>query len=187
MARGRKLESLKDYQRALKNRYGIGQGTGYKPWFRIEDVKPQGTKSLIFVRKTSRDHHMLSGIESEHFFLAEFSDSVVDIREQFPILSLNYTHKVAKTLGIEHPKHPKTKEHTILTTDQLLTLDGPEGNSFHAVSVKPETESDKLRVLEKIEIERVCWELLGVSFSYFTGNELTKCRHLSIYATGTFG
>jgi hypothetical protein len=76
MARGRKLESLKDYQRALKNKYGIGQGTGYKPWLRIEDVKSHGIKSLIFGRKASRDHHMLSGIESEHFFLAEFSDSV---------------------------------------------------------------------------------------------------------------
>jgi hypothetical protein len=187
MARGRKLESLKDYQRALKNKYGIGQGIDYKPWLKIEDVKSHGTKSLIFGRKTKRDHHMLSGIESEHFYLAEFSDSVVDIREQFPILPLNYTQKVAKTLGIEHPKHPKTKEHIILTTDQLLTLDGPQGNFFHAVSVKPENESGKLRVLEKIEIERVCWELLGVSFSYFTGNELTKYQSQNIHwATSPF-
>jgi hypothetical protein len=51
MARGRKLESLKDYQRALKNKYGIGQGTGYKPWLRIEDVKSHGIKSLIFWSK----------------------------------------------------------------------------------------------------------------------------------------
>tara|TARA_R110001599_G_C12118611_1_gene648664 strand:+ start:115 stop:942 length:828 start_codon:yes stop_codon:yes gene_type:complete len=187
MARGRKLESLKDYQRALKNKYGIGQGTDYKPWFRIEDVKSHGTKSLIFGRKTNRDHHMLSGIESEHFYLAEFSDRVIDIREQFPILPLNYTQKVAKTLGIEHPKHPKTKEHIILTTDQLLTLHSPQGNSFHAVSVKPESESDKLRILEKIDIERVCWELLGVNFSYFTGNELTKCQSQNIHwATSPF-
>lgn len=187
MARGRKLESLNDYQRALKNKYGIGQGINYKPWLRIQDVKSHGTKSLIFGRKTNRDHHMLSGIESEHFYLAEFSDRVVDIREQFPILPLNYTQKIAKVLGVEHPKHPKTKEHIILTTDQLLTLDGPQGNSFHAVSVKPENESDKLRVLEKIEIERVCWELLGVSFSYFTGNELTKCQSQNIHwATSPF-
>jgi hypothetical protein len=187
MARGRKLESLKDYQRALKNKYGIGQGIDYKPWLKIDDVKSHGTKSLIFGRKTNRDHHMLSGIESEHFFLAEFSDRVVDIREQFPILPLNYTQKIAKTLGVAHPKHPKTKEHIILTTDQLLTLDGPEGNSFHAVSVKPKSESGKLRVLEKIEIERVCWELLGVNFSYFTGNELTKYQSQNIqWATSPF-
>ena len=187
MPRGRKLESLKDYQRALKNKYGIGQGSDYKPWLRIQDVPSPGTRSLIFGRKTRRDHHMLSSIESEHFYLAEFSDSVVDIREQFPILPLNYTQKVASTLGIQHPTHPKTKEHIIMTTDQLLTLDSPQGISFHAISVKPEKESDNRRVLEKIDIERVCWELLGVNFSYYAGNELSKCQSQNIdWATSPF-
>ncbi len=29
MGRGRKLESLKDFERALKSKYGIGQGAEY--------------------------------------------------------------------------------------------------------------------------------------------------------------
>jgi hypothetical protein len=187
MSRGRKLESFKDYQRALKNKYGIGQGLDYKPWLRIQDVKSKGIRSLIYGRKSQRDHHMMSSIESEFFYLAEFLDNVVDIREQFPILPLNYTQKVAQTLGITHPVHPKTKEPIIITTDQLLTVKSPQGNSFCAVSVKPEDESDKLRVLEKIDIERVCWELLGVKFKYFTGNELTRVQSRNIdWATGPF-
>ena len=176
MSRGRKLESVQDFQRALKNKYGIGEGFNYKPWLRIQDVKSHGTRSLIFGRKSQREHHMMSSIEAELFYLAEFSDSVVDIREQFPILPLNYTQKVANILGIKHPAHPKTKEPIIMTTDQLLTIDSTQGISYHAVSVKPESESGKQRVLEKIDIERVCWELLGVKFSYFTGNELTKTQ-----------
>jgi hypothetical protein len=187
MSRGRKLESLPDYQRALKNKYGIGQGSEYKPWLEIKDVKGHGTRSIIFGRKSQRSHHMMSSIESEFFYLAEFSDSVVDIREQFPILPLNYTQKVASMLGVKHPTHPKTKEHIILTTDQLLTIDSIQGISYHAVSVKPESESDKQRVLEKIDIERVCWELLGVKFSYFTGNELTKIQSRNLdWATAPF-
>ncbi|SYZ82692.1 putative TnsA endonuclease [Vibrio paracholerae] len=47
MARGRKLDSLQDYQRALKNKYGLGSGRDYKPWLRIQDVKSNGTRSLI--------------------------------------------------------------------------------------------------------------------------------------------
>lgn len=174
MARGRKLESLKDYQRALKNQYGIGDGSAYKPWLRIQDVKSVGTRSLIYGRKSRRNHHMFSSIESEFFYLAEFNDSVVDIREQFPIFPLNYTQKVSKLLGIKHPTHPHSKEPIIITTDQLLTTKTREGFSYHAVSVKPESESHKQRVLEKIDIERVCWELLGVRFSYYTGNDVTK-------------
>ena len=176
MARGRKLESFQDYQRALRNKYGIGEGSDYKPWLEIKDVKGHGTKSVIFGRKSQRNHHMMSSIESEHFYLAEFSNHVIDIREQFPLLPLNYTQKVAKILGVEHPKHPITKEPIIMTTDQLLTIASPQGTIYRAISVKPEDDSDNLRVLEKIDIERVCWELLEVKFSYFTGNELTRVQ-----------
>ncbi|HAS6026913.1 TnsA endonuclease N-terminal domain-containing protein [Vibrio vulnificus] len=187
MGRGRKLESLKDFERALKNKYGIGQGAEYKPWLMIQDVKSKGTRSLIYGRKSQRNHHMMSSIESEHFYLAEFSNSVVDIREQFPLFPLNFTQKVAKTLGVEHPKHPKTGDPIIMTTDQLLTIQSSQGRSFHAVSVKPEDESDDLRVLEKLDIERVCWELLGVKFSYFTGNDLTRVQSSNLHwATSPF-
>lgn len=187
MGRGRKLESFKDFERALKNKYGIGQGFNYKPWLRIQDVKSKGTRSLIYGRKSQRDHHMMSSIESEHFYLAEFSNNVIDIREQFPLLPLNYTQKIARTLGVEHPKHPQSKEPIIMTTDQLLTIDSPQGATYHAISVKPEDESGDLRVLEKIDIERVCWELLGVKFSYFTGNELTRVQSSNLHwATSPF-
>lgn len=187
MSRGRKLESFNDYQRALKNKYGIGEGTDYKPWFEIKDVKGHGTRSIIFGRKSQRSHHMMSSIESELFYLAEFSNNVVDIREQFPILPLNYTQKVASMLDVKHPVHPKTKEPIIMTTDQLLTIESTNGTSYYAISVKPESESDKQRVLEKIDIERVCWELLGVKFSYFTGNELTKVQSRNLdWATAPF-
>jgi hypothetical protein len=52
---------------------------------------------------------MMSSIESELFYLAEFSDSVVDIRGQFPILPPNYTQRVASILGIKHPIHSKKR------------------------------------------------------------------------------
>ena len=187
MGRGRKLESLKDFKRALKNKYGIGQGSTYKPWLRIQDVKSHGIRSLIYGRKSQRDHHMMSSIESEHFYLAEFSDSVVDIREQFPLLPLNYTQKIAKILGVNHPIHPKTKEPIIMTTDQLLTINTPLGITYQAISVKPEDGSGVVRTLEKIDIERVCWELLGVKFNYFTGNALTRIQSRNLdWATSPF-
>lgn len=187
MGRGRKIQSLDDYQRHLRNKYGLGQGANYKPWLRIQDVKSKGTRSLIYGRKSQRDHHMMSSIESEHFYLAEFSNRVVDIREQFPLFPLNFTQKVAKTLGVQHPTHPHTKEPIIMTTDQLLTIDSSQGTTYHAISVKSEDDSSDLRVLEKNDIERVCWELLGIKFSYFTGNELTRVQSSNLlWATSPF-
>ena len=75
----------------------------------------------------------------------------------------------------------------IITTDQLLTIDSPKGTVYNAVSVKPEDDSSDLRVLEKIDIERVFWELLGIKFSYFTGNELTQVQSCNLHwATSPF-
>lgn len=89
MGRGRKLETFKDYSRALKGKYGLGEGKNYKPWLRVQDVKSKGIRSQIYGRKTQRIHHLLSSIESQLFYLNEFSDSVIDIREQFPLLPVN--------------------------------------------------------------------------------------------------
>ena len=88
MSRGRKLEDLADFQRALRNKYGLGEGDSYKPWLRVQDVRSQGNSGKIQGIKVNREHHMLSEHESCFFYIAEFCDSVIDIREQFPLLPL---------------------------------------------------------------------------------------------------
>jgi hypothetical protein len=187
MARGRKLESTNDYQKALKNKYGIGEGSEYKPWLEVRDVKSQGIRAQIYGHKVQRIHHLMSSIETELFYLLEFSDNVIDIREQFPILPLNLSLKVAKHIGVEHPIHPKSKEPIVITTDFLATVKIDTGIEYRAFSVKPEDEIKSQRTLEKIDIERVCWQLLGVQFNLFTGNALTQTQSKNIsWITSTF-
>ncbi|MEZ9266798.1 TnsA endonuclease N-terminal domain-containing protein [Vibrio splendidus] len=180
MGRGRKLETFEDYSRALKGKYGLGEGKNYKPWLRVQDVKSEGVRSQIYGRKTQRVHHLLSSIESQLFYLNEFSDSVIDIREQFPLLPLNYTQKIAKIIGVEHPAHPVSGDPIVITTDFLLTISTERGVHYQAISVKPEGEVNNQRTLEKIDIERVCWDLLDISFSLFVGNELTRIQSKNI-------
>mgnify|MGYP000438575985 CR=1 FL=1 len=184
---GRRLKTFDDFKRSLKNKYGVGEGKYYKPWLRVQDVKSKGVRSQIFGLKTGRIHHTLSSIETELFYLAEYSDSVIDIREQFPLFPINLSIKIAEALGIDHPAHPETKVPIIITTDFLLTrlIDGEI--VFEAISVKPEDELDERRVLEKLEIERVWWELLGIKFSYFVGSHITQIQSSNInWATHPF-
>jgi hypothetical protein len=180
MGKGRKLENLNDFKRALKGKYGVGVGVNYTPWLRIQDVHSHGTRSQIQGIKSNRIHHTLSSIESEFFYLAEFSDTIIDIREQFPLFPLNLSIKMAETFGVKHPAHPITKQPIIMTTDFLLTQKIDEIISYHAISVKHENAANKQRVLEKIDIERNWWESLGIPFHYFTGNELTRCQSRNI-------
>ncbi|GAC08262.1 TnsA endonuclease N-terminal domain-containing protein [Paraglaciecola chathamensis] len=176
----RKLETFADYNRALKNKYGIGEYESYKPWLRVQDVTSKGVRSQIPGIKSKRKHHFMSLIETELFYLAEFSDSVVDIREQFPLLPINFSIKIAKSLDIKHPAHPVSKEPIIITTDLLLTRKINNVIVYEAFSVKPEDDSGDHRVIEKVEIERLWWELLGVKFHYYTGNHVTAIQSKNI-------
>lgn len=182
MGRTRNLETISDFQRALRQGYGLGSGKDYKPWLRVQDVKSKGKRSAIHGLKTDRTHHLLSSGESELFYLVEFANSVTDIREQFPIFPLTYTQKVAELIGVEHPKHPISKDPVIITTDVLLTKQSgsTQNTSFHAISVKRDSFLDDIRAVEKQDLERVCWELLGVPFNLYVGNELSITKSANI-------
>jgi hypothetical protein len=66
---------------------GRGQGTGgnYKPWLTIQDVPSRGRAARPTGWKTGRVHHFLSDIETAVFYLLDWEDHVLDIREQFPL------------------------------------------------------------------------------------------------------
>lgn len=168
MARRRKLEQFADFKRALKQKYGLGEGPDYKPWIRVQDVNSQGHSGKIEGFKSGRTHHTLSEQESCFFYLAEYSDLVIDIREQFPLLPLDLSIKISKTLGVEHPKHPSSKVPIIMTTDFLLTCRDGNNEWYEAFAVKPEEGLSDTRAAEKLDIERVWWELLGVPFHVFS-------------------
>lgn len=180
MARRRKLEKLADFKRALKQNYGLGEGATYTPWIRVQDVKSHGHSGKIEGIKSGRTHHTLSEHESCFFYLAEFSDSVIDIREQFPLLPLSLSLKISQSIGIEHPKHPTTKDPIIMTTDFLLTCSDGQRVWYEAVCVKPREKLSDKRTAEKLDIERVWWELLGVPFHIFYLSELNQIKSKNI-------
>lgn len=180
MARGRNLLTIEDYQRALKNHYGLGTGAGYKPWLRVQDVASKGTSAKVQGLKSNRVHHLLSQLESACFYQAEFLDRVVDIREQFPLLPLSLSMKIAETLGIRHPRVPTTKNPSIMTTDFLLTCQKGGKLWYEAVSVKPEKQLSNERVAQKLDLERIWWELLSVPFKVFVVSEKTRIQSSNI-------
>ncbi|QDZ89032.1 TnsA endonuclease N-terminal domain-containing protein [Shewanella decolorationis] len=167
MGRRRKLETLDDFQRALKNKYGLGESDSYKPWLRVQDVRSIGNSAKIQGIKAKREHHMLSEHESCFFYIAEFCDSVIDIREQFPLFPLDLSVKIAKTFGVKHPVVPGTKSPNVMTTDFVLTCSDGVNTWYEAVSVKPSEKLTDVRVAEKLDIERIWWQLLGVPFHLF--------------------
>lgn len=158
----------------IKEGRGTGIGADYRPWLNIQDVSSLGRSTRLKGIKTGRQHEFLSDLERNYFYLTEYSDFVVGIREQFPLLPLEETIVIADELGIKHPTDPKTNEPIVMTTDFLLTVDKGEGLVELARTIKMKDELLKKRVIEKFEIERVYWERRQRDWGIVTELEIPK-------------
>lgn len=109
-------------EQRIKAGRGQGRGREYKPWLDVHDVPSLGKSTRVRGWTTGRVHHLLSLGEERYFYLLDWSEIVVDIREQYPLLPLDETLAIARRLGFVHPRHPRTKEPIVMTTDFLLTV-----------------------------------------------------------------
>lgn len=150
---------------------GAGQGPNYSPWFTVQDVASTGYVSRVLGWKTQRQHHLLSNIETNYFYILEWAPSVVDVREQFP-LPLNATQEIAAALGIAHPRIPKSSDDWTMTTDFLVTVVENGREKLLARAIKPSSELTKPRVIEKLEIERAFWASQNVDWGVVTEKEI---------------
>lgn len=168
-----KRKRIMNVEKMLKEGRGEGIGSNYKPWIRIQDVPSLGRVTRLKGIKTCRQHEFLSDLERNFFYILEYSDTVIDIREQFPLLPMEETILIAKELGIEHPKIPGTEEFVVMTTDFLISLNSNKGKIEVARTLKYKDDLNK-RVLEKYEIERMYWKNRGVDWSIVTEADIDK-------------
>ncbi|MFC0525438.1 hypothetical protein ACFFGV_17780 [Pontibacillus salicampi] len=68
-----KIEKLKNEGR------GHGGLETYKPWITVRDLASKGRRSREFGVKVNREYHLLSDLERYFFYIAEWSENIVDI------------------------------------------------------------------------------------------------------------
>ncbi|MBW4540401.1 MAG: TnsA endonuclease N-terminal domain-containing protein [Myxacorys chilensis ATA2-1-KO14] len=171
--RSRSIDQQK-IEKRLKDGRGEGKGVAYQPWLRIQDVPSRGLASRVKGWKTGREHHLMSNLETSYLFVLDWSQSVLDIREQFPLLPLEETQEIAEQCGFIHPTDPKTQQSVVMTTDFLITLKQSEHEVEHARAIKPAVELQSQRTLEKLEIERRYWERRNIDWGLVTEQEIPK-------------
>ncbi|TYS59360.1 heteromeric transposase endonuclease subunit TnsA [Sutcliffiella horikoshii] len=172
MAKRSRKTSAKTIERRIKEGRGRGCFSDYKPWLTIYDVPSHGVVTRIRGWKTRRLHHLFSeNYELAHFYQMEWSQNVIDIREQYPLLPLEKTLFIAEKLGIKHPRDPKTQHPIVMTTDMLLTVKDNDDCRFIAHTIKPISKINK-RVIEKFQIEKEYFKDLGIDWALITENEI---------------
>ncbi len=188
--RGRRFKTQADIERYIEQGYGQGEGRDYKPWLRVQDVPSRGRSRKVSGSKVDRVYHLLSDLEFAYFLTLEFSERVIDIREQYPILPVEEAQDIAASLGIKYPNYPGTKVPFVLTTDFLVTYLGEDGQPrLGARTVKYEEDlspsPDLEWTLQKLEIERVLWMNRVVDWSVVTDSCIgpASCSGGEFYAS----
>ncbi|PFG10625.1 MULTISPECIES: TnsA endonuclease N-terminal domain-containing protein [unclassified Marinobacter] len=154
------------HERLLKTR-GRGAGKDYEPFIKVHELSSQGESVRIRSASVGRVHHLLSGIELYAFLIFDQFEKTIDIREQYP-LPIEDTLDICARLGIRHPQVRGLL--TVVSTDLLIDLSS--GKQL-AIAVKPSSELSKLRVMEKLQIEKTFWEAHGIEWRIFTQREVT--------------
>lgn len=163
-----------DIDKRIKEGRGMGSGDEYIPWIKIQDVPSLGRSSRFKGIKTGRQHDVLSDMERNYLYFLEYSDNVIDVKEQYPLLPLEETLSIAKELGIEHPRNPKTGDYIVMTTDFFISLQQHGKLIDVARTIKSKDDLLERRIIEKFEVERIYWERKDVSWSMITEADMDK-------------
>ena len=176
MAKHRRKWNEDIYNKLVSKGRGQGEGKDYKPWILIQDFASKGTVARIYSHKTKRIHHLLSNNERYYFYLLEWSEQVLDIREQFPLADVQLAIEAAAGAGIRYPVDYVSNFPYVLTCDFMITT----RRGLKARTVKLASELNNPRVVEKLEIERRYWKKLDVDWKLVTENEIDydKARNL---------
>ncbi|NLK96562.1 MAG: heteromeric transposase endonuclease subunit TnsA [Epulopiscium sp.] len=169
------------YQRFLKEGRGQGEGKEYKPWLTIQDFPSQGRVSRVFGLKSKRIHHFFSDNETRYFYLLEWNDRVVDIREHFPLLDIEKIIKDKDDLNLGKFVDKKSGTPYVFTTTFLTTLRDIKGKyTYIARSIKASSELEKKQVIERLEIERRYWESKNIDWGLVTQKDIPVVKAKNI-------
>ncbi|WP_295754641.1 TnsA endonuclease N-terminal domain-containing protein [Undibacterium sp.] len=157
--RGRRFKTQEDIEKYIRQGCGQGEGVAYQPWIRVQDIPSRGRSRKVHGIKVDRVYHVLSDAEFLYLLLLEFSDKVVDIREQFPIFPTEEAQRIAAELGIRYPRYHRTTLLFVMTTDFLITYVDAQGK-HHLAARTLKLDEDLIdsttlkRRLEKFELEK---------------------------------
>lgn len=173
MAKRKRENNEKQNEKKRKEGRGEGSFENYEPLLKIQDVGSTGLVTRIKGTKTGRCHQLLSSLELDYFYLLDWAEEVIDIREQYP-LDLKETLALANEIGLVHPPKSNPTKPIVMTTDFLITIRQPIGTNEVARTVKYSKDLTNSRVLEKFDIERLYWNERSVDWGIVTELDINK-------------
>jgi hypothetical protein len=161
-------------ERLIAEGRGQGEGRDYKGFVTVHDFSSRGRCHRIYSHRWERTFQLFSDIEKSGFLLCEWQRSVLDLREQWPILDRTVSAAVARSLGIKHPVYPGTNVPMVLTVDFLAKIEKPTGTAMIGIDTKPRQEAENPRAIEKLQLTRACLAHYGYGHVLLFDDALPK-------------
>lgn len=164
----------------IRDGRGIYRGIKYKTWLEVHEVPSVALSSRIAGWKINRIHHLLSNMERDYFYIIQWEDCVIDIREQYPLLPLEETIIIANETNIKHPSINNGEfKNVALSTDFVITIDDGKTVRDIARTIKPTSKLSK-RVKEKYKIEEIYWGKRNIDWGIVTEKEINPIKAKNI-------
>lgn len=176
MAKRKRTSTARSIQRRLREGRGEGHGPDYTPWLFIQDVPSLGVATRIKGWKTGRVHHLHSKLELQYFYLLEWDEDVLDIREGFPLNPLEDTVAIAEEHGIRYPTDPRSKHPIVMTEDFLITLQRNGKVVEVARAIKYAGDLQSRRTQQKFLIHQHYWKMRGIDWTVVTEQDIPKAK-----------
>lgn len=168
-------------KRFLAEGRGQGERESYRPWLTVMDIPSRGRASRVYSRKCNRVVHLLTDTQLRYFYLLEWDESIVDIKEQFPLLDVETIVDQMDESLIRRLKDAKSEVPHVITTTFVITAKDHQGREIqYARAIKDASELDKNSVIERLEIQRRYWEARQVDFAVVTQHEIPVQRSRNI-------
>ncbi|NBD25632.1 TnsA endonuclease N-terminal domain-containing protein [Paenibacillus glycinis] len=167
--------------RFIKEGRGQGIGSKYVPWTKTHEFASKGRATRIHGIKTNRIHHLHSDNQLRAFFLFEWSEKVLDIRECFPLLDVMECIDNKDDLLFDKFRDKESGEPLVLTTNFVLTIRNAESKEVQITrTIKDSSEFSRQLTFEKLEIERRYWNSKGIEWKVITEKQLPRQVHKNI-------
>lgn len=160
----------------IRERRGTGYGAAYRPWIKVSEFPGHlGVHHNPVDWKNGRQMELLSDGELWQYLILRWDDSVVDIREQYP-LDLSITEELFKRYkGFKHPRNRDGLVH--MTSDLLVDyIDGHQ--EVYSIKYSREDvisdETEAKNTAKKLWIERMYWEGRDVSWNLIFTKEINR-------------
>lgn len=154
-------------ERYRKEGRGKGIGETYKSWLTTSDMPNEYNEPMLMTPyswKHQRIYYLLSELDIAYFYMLEWDDNVIDIRENFP-LEQEILTKIVESYDINNRKQLPL----FVTTSFLITT---QSGDIVARSVLREKDLKDPKQLQKLKIQQDYWKTLGIEWGIVSDKDI---------------